>query len=226
MIYWFFFSSDKIAYCTEVFTEFQGAAWFYKEKKTYHTTRQNGTIHRPVFFAHLKHDVDTQMIFKNLDFRSVPNVLLSIPKQLTYTDSIDRNMFLRSFLWEIRPEEGLMTTYKMLMWINKKTNLDIEYQEPLWTFFYSLAIFLGVMGVFYILLTKYRHILFKPLVMNIVCQIIYFISIAGFVWNVLNNAKWSGVDKDGNTSYIYPNSRAQYQSEGIFMSSSICLVGL
>lgn len=53
-----------------------------------------------------------------------------------------------------------------------------------------------------------------------VCQIIYFVSIAGLIWNELNNAKWAGVDKEGAVSYIFPSSRGQYKSEGIFMASS------
>lgn len=220
------FVSDKIDYCNGVLETFEGAAEFHKEAQTYHTTRQNGVLHRPIFFATLNHSNASMQIFKGMDFRSVPNLLLSMPKQLTYTDPIDRNMFLRSYLWEIRPEEGLMTTYKMLMWMNKKSELDVKYQEPMWTFFYSLTIFFIVIGIFWFLLTNYRHILFKPVVMMSVCQIIYFISIAGLIWNELNNAKWAGVDKEGNASYIYPSSRGQYKSEGIFMASSICLVGV
>lgn len=119
-----------------------------------------------------------------------------------------------------------MTIYKMLMWMNKKAEQNIEYQESYWTFFYSLTIFSIVVVIGMLLLKFYRHIQFKPVFMMTVCQIIYFISIGGFIWNELNNAKWSGVDKDGNPSYIYPNSRAQYISEGVFMASSICLVGL
>jgi hypothetical protein len=214
------FVSDKIDFCATVLENFEGAADFYKSAKTYHTTRQSSTLHRPIFFATLNHGHAASHLFKSLDFRSVPNLLLSIPKQLTYSDPIDRNMFLRSYLWEIRPEEGLMTTWKMLMWMNKKSELEIAYQEPLWTFFYSLAIFLGVIGVGWGLLTYYRHILFKPVVMMSVCQIIYFVSIAGLIWNELNNAKWAGVDKEGAVSYIFPSSRGQYKSEGIFMASS------
>lgn len=134
-------------------------------------------------------------------------------------------MFLRSYLWEIRPEEGIMTIYKILMWMNKKSDLDIKYEEDILTFVYSLVIFLVLAGILTFLIKYYNHILFKPVFMMIICQIIYFISIGGFIWNELNNAKWSGTDKDGNISYIYPNSRGQYISEGLFMASSMCLVG-
>jgi len=56
-------------------------------------------------------------------------------------------MFLRNYLWEIRPEEGIMTVYKILMWMNKKAELDIKYHEPFSTFYYSLAILFAVVGV-------------------------------------------------------------------------------
>ena len=121
------------------------------------------------------------------------------------------------------------------MWMNKKSEVEILYQEPLWTFFYSLGVFAGVVGVGWGGVGWYRHVLFKPVVMMSVCQGIYFVSIAGLIWNELNNAKWAGVDKEGAVSYIYPSSRGQYKSEGIFMASSsrvfffeelVCLVGL
>lgn len=129
-------------------------------------------------------------------------------------------MFQRSYLWEIRPEEGLMTPFKLITWMNKKTGRNIEYQESMWTFFYSLTIFGAVVGTFYYLVTKFKHVIFKPIFQQSGIQVVFFISIAGIVWNELNNAKWSGVDKNGDASYIFPNSRSQYIAEGLFMSSS------
>ena len=143
-----------------------------------------------------------------------------MPKKLSYTDNVERNMFLRSYLWEIRPEEGIMTIYKILMWINKKSNIDVKFEEDFTKFLYSLVVVLALFVIFTFLIKYYSYILFKPMFMMVICQILYFISIGGFIWNELNNAKWAGVDKDGGVSYIYPNSRGQYISEGLFMASS------
>jgi len=69
------FVSDSIDFCKVVFPTFEGAAKHYWDAQTYYTTKQNGKLHRPIFFATMKHDRPTAAIFKTLDFRSVPNLL-------------------------------------------------------------------------------------------------------------------------------------------------------
>ena len=132
------FVSEKISYCEVVYQSFKEAAQYYKETNTFLTTKDNGKLQRPLFFAKFSLNHTNTDIFKSYDFRTVPNLVLSTPKQLLYTEKIDKNMFLRNYLWEIRPEDGIITPYKLMVWINKKTERSIEYKEPMYTFWTSM----------------------------------------------------------------------------------------
>lgn len=74
----------------EVLSEYIFAADHWKEKQTYLTRKVGKDFQRPIFFATLKLNQETMSIFKDLDFRGVPNILVSTPEEVAFKDPLDK----------------------------------------------------------------------------------------------------------------------------------------
>lgn len=74
----------------EVHGEYSFAAAHFKDKKTYLTRKIGKDFQRPIFFAALKLNQETMRIFRELDFRGVPNILVSTPEEVAFKDPLDK----------------------------------------------------------------------------------------------------------------------------------------
>lgn len=74
----------------EVHAEYTFAAEHFKDQQTYLTRKIGKDLQRPIFFAALKLGQDTMSIFRDLDFRGVPNILVSTPQEVAFKDPLDK----------------------------------------------------------------------------------------------------------------------------------------
>ena len=88
MIILFYSSNNEVS--EQVYNEYIFAASHFKEKQTHLTQKVGKDMRRPIFFAALKFTQDTMRIYRDLDFRGVPNVLISDPKEVSFKDPLDR----------------------------------------------------------------------------------------------------------------------------------------
>lgn len=61
-----------------------------------------------------------------LDFKSVPNILVSLP-QTALLNKDERLVYLKGFKWLITYTDGHVTSHKMLEYINKRTGRNVQY---------------------------------------------------------------------------------------------------
>jgi hypothetical protein len=73
-----------------VYEEMKFAAQHFKEKQTHLTQKIGKDMRRPIFFAALKFSQDTMKIYRDLDFRGVPNILVSTPNEISFKDPLDK----------------------------------------------------------------------------------------------------------------------------------------
>lgn len=125
----------------------------------------------------------------------------------------------RQYLWEIQPNDGVITAKKLVVWLADKTKVKISYQESIWTFLESMVYLLIVIAVAYTIYTRLNWFVLHPILWLTIFFAGYYISCAGIVFCILNNARWVG-EKDGKPEYIDPSSRSQFISEGLLMSGS------
>jgi predicted membrane metal-binding protein len=92
-------------------------------------------------------------------------------------------------------------------WINQKTDRNVEYVESMWTFLSALWYTGLLFGGVILLYVKAKHVLLNPLVWTVVIFFVLFVSYAGFVFDILNNAPWSGQDDKGRETLIASGSR-------------------
>lgn len=88
MVILFYSATDEMN--KEVYNEFLFAADHFKEKETYLTRKIGKDFQRPIFFAALKLTQETMGIYRDLDFRGVPNLLISTPEEVTFKDPLDK----------------------------------------------------------------------------------------------------------------------------------------
>jgi hypothetical protein len=128
-------------------------------------------------------------------------------------------MYQRQFLWEIQPSDGLITAKKLVVWLADKTGVKVTYQESIYTFLESMVYFVIFVAILWIAYVQLAKLLMHPLFWLVIFFVGYYISCAGLVYCILNNARWVG-EKDGQPEYVDPASRGQFISEGLMMSGS------
>lgn len=128
-------------------------------------------------------------------------------------------MHQRQYLWEIQPNDGVITAKKLVIWMAEKTKVKVTYQESIWTFLESMLYLLVLIGIIYLIYTRLNWVVLHPLLWLFIFFGGYYISCAGIVYCILNNSRWVG-EKDGKPEYIDPSSRSQFISEGLLMSGS------
>ena len=58
-------------------------------------------------------------------------------------------MYQRSYLWEIQPNDGVITARKLMPWVTSKTGRDIPFQESIYTFLYVFFLAITSIVIFY-----------------------------------------------------------------------------
>lgn len=85
-----FYSANNEA-SEDVYKEYIFAAGHWKDKETHFTQLHGGKeFKRPIFFAAVKFSQDTMRIYRDLDLRGVPDVLVSTPQEVSFKDPLER----------------------------------------------------------------------------------------------------------------------------------------
>jgi oligosaccharyltransferase complex subunit gamma len=220
-----FFTAPNCNMCDEVEAELTQVANLYKNSGAIYPINDENKKQRAVYFVKVSFEAATKEIFVGLQFRSVPNILVSTPKILRLRDN-EKVEHYRSFLWQISMSDGTLTSQKLLDHVNKKTGRSVEYKESILNLFIVL-IFLGgflAAGVFAFL--KFRPFFLSSKLWMVGSMVVYFICMSGIVYNIIHNVPFNNVDRDGNVEWFHSGGRSQFGAEGYIMSGTISVLGL
>ena len=73
-----------------VYEEMKFASQHFKDKNTHLTQKVGKEMRRPIFFAAIKFSQENLRIYKDLDFRGVPNILVSTANEISFKDPLDK----------------------------------------------------------------------------------------------------------------------------------------
>jgi len=92
---------------------------------------------------------------------------------------------------------------------------------------FVLFAFLAAIGAVLLkLFFKFRKFFINQTLWFVGSCVIYFICMAGVVYNIIHNVPFTNIDRSGNFEWYHSGSRSQFGLEGYIMSGSIVLGGL
>jgi oligosaccharyltransferase complex subunit gamma len=150
-----FFTAPNCNMCDEVEAELSTVANLYKKSGAIYPQNSENKKQRAVYFVKMTFEAATKDIFVGLQFRSVPNILVSTPKILRLRDN-EKVEHYRSFLWQISMSDGTLTSQKLLDHVNKKTGRNVEYKESIINLFIVLVFLVGILGAGVFAFLKFR----------------------------------------------------------------------
>ena len=217
-------SKYKCTSCDEIQGMVHQVAYSYKviggENPSVSATGQKS---RAVFFGKLEYSPQTHPIYQKFGFISVPNILVTQPKSIL--DEGDKLTVRKEDLWEFNMGTEVFTQ-KILDFINGRTFKSVEIKvstfEAIASLIYSLALIGTLCSVGYFL----RRLLLIPYVWFGGSLLVYFICMAGVVYDIIHGVPWVGSNDKGEPEFINSGQRSQYGLEGFLMSFIICIGGL
>jgi len=121
---------------------------------------------------------------------------------------------------------GHVTSSKLLEQVNKKVGRNVEYKEPIANLIILFAILGTVAAIGLQLFFKFKKFFVNNVLWFVGSIIIYFICMAGVVYNIIHNVPFTNIDRSGNFEWYHSGSRSQFGLEGYIMSGSIVVGGL
>jgi len=180
---------------------------------------------RSVYFTKITYTHETKDIFSKFNFMSVPNLYISLPKMAKLKE-VEKPDYIKNHLWQITGTNGHVTSSKLLEHINKKVGRNIEYKESILNLLTVFVILGGIAFVFIKLFLKFRQFFINRHLWFIGSCVVYFICMAGVVYNIIHNVPFTNIDRSGNFEWYHSGSRSQFGLEGYIMSGSIVIGGL
>ncbi|KAL4488805.1 hypothetical protein ABPG72_016458 [Tetrahymena utriculariae] len=220
-----FFTAPKCDFCEQMLTQYELTSNYYYVNNGHIPFKDNSKKLRAVYFGMMSFDQNTRETFLDLEFKSVPNLLVSVPQHALVSDS-ERNNFLKGFKWSISGSDGLVTHHKLLEYINKRTGREIEYQPPIQEVLRNLAILLILITLSIVVFRLYKSFFLNTKLWFVGSIVIYFVCIAGFIYNQIHGVPMTTVDSKGNFQWMLDNQRMQLGAEGFVMSGLIILSAL
>jgi len=108
----------------------------------------------------------------------------------------------------------------------KKVNRNVEYKEPIINLL-ILFVFLGLVGAVLLkLFIKFRNFFINNKLWFVGSIIIYFVCMAGVVYDIIHGVPFTNIDRAGNFEWYHSGSRSQFGLEGFLMSGAIVFAGL
>ncbi|OMJ73840.1 hypothetical protein SteCoe_27390 [Stentor coeruleus] len=222
-----FFSSrvykSECPSCQALEQIFNEIAYSYKILGHTKPKDQNENKAKPVFFAYLDFSQETQNIYQKFGFYNIPNIYVSTK---SFTEDSASYSIDRSKLWEYGNGREIISQ-KILDFINKNTERDVKIQKSLIETLLPLAIVFTILSLIFALVYFIKNNLNNPKLWWFGCSIIYFICMAGVVYDIIHSSTLIGVDPEtGEDEFIAAGPRSQYVLEGFAMSFLISLGGL
>eukprot|EP01016_Furgasonia_blochmanni_P021687 TRINITY_DN2387_c0_g1_i15.p2 TRINITY_DN2387_c0_g1~~TRINITY_DN2387_c0_g1_i15.p2 ORF type:complete len:276 (+),score=65.29 TRINITY_DN2387_c0_g1_i15:1582-2409(+) len=152
--------------------------------------------------------------------------MIASPKMNVINEAEFRNRYLKENLWLMSQSDGVITSSKLLEYVNKRTFRNVEYKEPLINLFILLGLLVGFGFFGYVILTTFKKFFLNRRVWLFGSLVVYVICMGGVVYNIIHNVPFTGVDKHGNTEWFSSGGGYQLGAEGYIMSFSITLGGL
>ena len=214
----------KCTSCEEISEMLQEVAYSYKESGGEQPgISPTGQKCRAVFFGVLEYSQSTHSLYQKFGFVSVPNILISHPKSVL--DEGTKFSVPREDLWEFS-QASEVHTQKILEFVNSRTNRQMEIKISTLDAVMSLVYSLMFIGGFCALGYALRRVLLIPHVWWAGGMMVYFVCMAGVVYDIIHGVPWVGTNDKGEPEFINSGQRSQFGLEGFLMSFVICLGGL
>jgi len=136
----------------------------------------------------------------------VPNLVV-VPKKLAYLDQASRPVFMRDYIWTISQTDGVVNSHKLLEYINKRTDRNIEHKEPIYNILIVVTLLALILLVLFALWNLFKSFFLNSVVQFTVSVIIYSVCMAGVVYNILNNTPFSQKDRNGDYEWFTKSGR-------------------
>jgi len=180
-----FFTAPQCKMCDEVEAELTQVANLYKKNGAIYPINDENKKQRAVYFVKVSFEAATKEIFDGLQFRSVPNVLVSTPEILRLKD-YEKAEHCRNFCWQISMNDKF-SSRKLAKYINNKTGRNIEYKEPILQLFIVLFILCGLLAAGTFVFLKLRPLFLSPKLWMVGSMFVYFICMSGIVYNIVQD---------------------------------------
>ena len=217
-------SKYKCTSCEDVMQMYEQVVYSYKEAGADQPVASpDGQKSRAVFFAVMEYSQQTNSVFTKLGFNSVPNILVTHPRSIT--ESGDKYSLAKEDLWEISPNVEIHA-YKVIEFINTRSQRSIELKTSVFDAVLSLVYMLALLGIVGYAVYALRTLLLIPYVWFAGGILVYFICMAGVVYDIIHGVPWVGSNAKGEAEYINSGQRSQYGLEGFLMSFMISTAGV
>ncbi|EGR34169.1 ubiquitin-conjugating enzyme family protein, putative [Ichthyophthirius multifiliis] len=220
-----FFTAPNCNFCDQLISEYVNAAQIYYENNAHYPYQEDNKKLRAVFFGIMSFQESVKDVFIDLEFKSVPNILVSIPKHAVYSEE-EKGNFLKIYKWQISGSDGHVTMHKLLEYINNRTGRNVEYKVTNINIIIGLTIFVCLMILTIIVFKTFKSFFLNTKMWFIVSCVIYFFCIAGFIYNIIHNVPLTQIDQKGQFQWIMDNQRMQLGAEGFVASGSILFAAL
>eukprot|EP01112_Ceratiomyxa_fruticulosa_P021716 TRINITY_DN774_c0_g1_i1.p1 TRINITY_DN774_c0_g1~~TRINITY_DN774_c0_g1_i1.p1 ORF type:complete len:348 (-),score=50.94 TRINITY_DN774_c0_g1_i1:41-1084(-) len=174
-------------------------------------------LSNPIFIGKLEPDSGME-VFQTMKFTTVPHVLLVPPSTSTAKTVFKSEWFMKS---------GDFSDKGISDFIESKAGLKVPiYQSPIVKYGPYAAAIVGLYMIGRLVRAIYRR-LYDGIVYFVGTLIVYFISMAGIVFNFIRNPPLYDVNpRDGRLHLVMNGARNQYVVEGIIAATIIVTSGL
>jgi hypothetical protein len=182
---------------------------------------------RPLFFAMLYHGKETSRFFANHQFKTVPQLTVSLQKLKRFDGE---EFYKEEDKWLVRADE-IYDASKILEFFNKRLGTDVPLTFPLSVILAKNVTFLVILTALVSVLKYLRMIMLQPAVWFIIAMTTYFICTGGIVYSIIHNVPWFKMERDQYGSvfiseYFMKGQRGQWAGEGYIFSTLVCIAGL
>lgn len=214
----------KCTSCEEIHQMIGQVSYSYKESGGEQpSVSPTGVKSRAVFFGVLEYSQQTHSLYQKFGFVSVPNILVTHPKSIL--DEGTKFTVHKEDLWEFNMASEVHTQ-KIIDFVNGRANRQVEIKTSVFQAVSSLVSSLAVIGGICYVAFLLRKLLLAPHVWWAGGMLVYFVCMAGVVYDIIHGVPWVGSGKNGEPEFINTGQRSQYGLEGFLMSFVISIGGV
>ena len=218
--------SQRCEHCVSTEQELREAAYSYLQAGKHQVSETNP---RPIFFAKIEYNKNTEEYFRISEYQSVPILSVSTPEM--GKEYVDTKMMLypKNLEWRISGQD-FVDAGKILEHLNKVTNNEVELKFTLGRILMGNVLIFSVLGILFFFKDQIGDIIQQRLIWMFGTAAIYIMCIGGTAFNMIHRVPTFryGHDQSGNVvveEYFQRNQRSQYAGEGYMVSMLMFLIG-
>eukprot|EP01017_Pseudomicrothorax_dubius_P045419 TRINITY_DN7851_c0_g1_i1.p1 TRINITY_DN7851_c0_g1~~TRINITY_DN7851_c0_g1_i1.p1 ORF type:complete len:242 (+),score=36.82 TRINITY_DN7851_c0_g1_i1:489-1214(+) len=167
----------------------------------------------------------TEYIFEQLKLKSAPMIVVTHPK-FAHMNPEEINDIKKTEFWFITSSDGVVTSKKILDFVNAKTGRSILYRESIFNIMLVFSFLAIILSALLLLLKICKPLFAKTITWFIGAQIFFAICVSGAVSLLLNGFEPFRHRDDGSIEYISNQGDYQYAIESPIVAGLVTLIGV